>query len=185
MTQKQIFETERIQLNESPEQLELIISGSIPGNQFKLLSIWLFSWTAAGVFVLTQLPGPMPKEQRIFMIIWLAFWAYFEYKIGTAWIWRKYGQEVFILKKDHAELRFETPIRPRASVFVNSEIDSFTNLEEQKGLFVKNYYSSFWVKGGESIGFRYRGKLFSFGRQLSAADSQQLIQKLNSRIRRR
>jgi hypothetical protein len=185
MAKKQAFESERIQLNESPDQLEIVISGKIPGNQFNLLSIWLFSWTAAGVFVLTQVTGSMPKEQRMFMLIWLVFWAYFEFKIGTAWVWRKYGREVFILGKVKTQLRFEVPVRSRASEFETADIESFTNLEEQKGLFVKNYYSSFWVKGGETIGFTYKGRLYSFGRQLSAADSQQLIQKLNSRISRR
>ena len=182
MAKKQVFESERIQWNESPDQLELIISGKIPGNQFNLLSIWLFLWTAAGIFVLTQVAGPMPKEQRMFMLIWLVFWAYFEFKIGTAWVWRKSGREVFTMQKETTELRFEVPIRPRASEFETAAIESFTNLEVQKGLFVKNYYSSFWVKGGETIGFTYRGRLYSFGRQLSAVDSQQLIQKLNRRI---
>jgi len=184
MTKQHLFESDRIQLNESSEQLELIVSGQISGNQFNLLSIWLFLWTAAGVFVLTQVLASMPKEERIFMVIWLGFWAYFEFKIGNAWIWRKYGREVLIVRKDKTELRFEVPIRSRSSVFETSDIGPFTNLEEQKGLFVKNYYSSFWVKGGETIGFNYKGRLYSFGRQLPPSDAKALIQKLKSRIER-
>jgi len=185
MNKKQLFESDRITLTEHPEKLEVIISGKIPGKQFNLLSVWLFSWTAAGIFVLTQVFSPMPDNQRIFMVVWLGFWLYFEYKIGTAWVWRKYGHEQVILTKDKLLLRFEVPVGRRASEFETANIETVMNLEEQKGLFVKNYYSSFWVKGGETIGFNYNGRLYSFGRQLSVADSKTLIAKINHKLNRR
>ena len=44
---KHNFESERIQVSDTRESLEITISGSIPRMQFTLLSAWLLAWTLA------------------------------------------------------------------------------------------------------------------------------------------
>lgn len=178
------FESERIQLNDSPDELEIIISGAIPRKQFIILSIWMLAWTFAGGYVITQMFTDLPSETKIFMGVWLMFWLYFEIKIGTAWLWRKYGREVLRIKKDKTQLRFEVAYGGRATEFDTIEINKLELTEASKGVFVKNYFSSFWVVGGETIGFMYHGKQHLFGRQLPLNDATYLFRKIDARLKR-
>ena len=180
---KTALESDRILVKESPEEFEITISGKIPQNQFVVLSVWLVLWTIAGLYVLTQLFAPQPNEVRIFIFVWLIFWVYFEYKVATAWLWRKYGREIFRIQKDNTELRFELAKGGKSNEFRTSEIEKISNLEPQKGLFIKNYFSSYWVVGGETIAIQYQGKLYLFGRQISQQDADLLIRKIKNRLK--
>jgi hypothetical protein len=178
------FESNRIILKDTPEELEITISGAIPKKQFFALSIWLLLWSFAGGYVITQMFTNLPNETKLFMGVWLIFWVYFEYKIGSAWLWRRYGREVFLLKKDKSQLRFEVAYGGRASEFNTIEINKVELTEATKGIFVKNYFSSFWVVGGEAIGFMYNGKQYLFGRQIPEKDASFLQKKIDARLKR-
>ncbi|MFM2286026.1 MAG: hypothetical protein RLZZ543_1523 [Bacteroidota bacterium] len=181
---KTAFESDRIALTETPDELEIVISGKVPKNQFLLLSAWLIAWTIAGIYVLTQVFQPQPQNTLLFMIVWLAFWAYFEFKATSTWLWRKYGREVLRMKADSTELRFEVAYGGKGFAFKTADIRNVSSLEAQKGLFVKNYYSSFWVVGGETIGFYHQGKLHMMGRQIPEKDAALLMEKIAYRLRK-
>jgi len=172
--QKNTFESDRIEVNQSKERFEILIASKIPRSQFAMLSAWLVAWTIAGVYVLSQVFS-MQSDSQIFMIVWLAFWAYFEYRIGSAWLWRKYGREVFRIEGDEVQLRFEVAYGGRAEAFSRADITGFHNLDKDKSAFVKSFYASFWVVGGETIGFFYKGRIKTFGRQISSNDADKLI----------
>ena len=177
------YKSGRITVIETPEMLEILISGKIPGWQFNALTLWQLAWTVAGLFVISQLFFGVAADQKVFMYIWLAFWIYFEVKIGHAWLWRKSGKEIIKIAKDTTELRFEVPLRTRASKFKTQEINGVSNLEIVKGVFAKNYYESFWVVGGETIGLQYHEKLYSFGRQLPPEDAARLMRIVEKRLK--
>ncbi len=172
--QKTTFDSDRIEVTQSKDRFEIRIGAKIPASQFAMLSAWLVAWTVAGIYVLSQV-FTMQGDSQIFMVVWLAFWAYFEYRIGSAWLWRKYGREVFRIVGNEIELRFEVAYGGRGEAFKRDDIKGFHNLEKDKSTFVKSFYSSFWVIGGESIGFFHKGKIKSFGRQISASDADKLI----------
>jgi len=172
--QKLNFESDRIEVHQEKERLEIRIGSKIPASQFAMLSAWLLAWTIAGLYVLTQVFS-VQDDSRIFMIVWLAFWAYFEYRIGSVWLWRKYGREVFRIEGDEVQLRFEVAYGGRAEVFSKADLKGFHNLDKDKSAFVKSFYSSFWVVGGETIGFFHKGRIKMFGRQISTNDADKLI----------
>ena len=169
------FESDRISVKEENQSLEITISGTIPPTQMTILTAWIILWTFAGGFVISQIFTPMDEATRGFMGIWLAFWAYFEYKIGKAWLWRKYGKEVFRMNPETAELNFEVGNGGSKKSLITKDLRNLKNFESEKGFFTKTYFSSFWVVGGETIGFYSKGKLLLFGRQLSTNDSDKLI----------
>ena len=178
------FESDRIALKETPDELEIIISGKVPQNQLVLLSAWGIAWTIAGIYVFTQVFLQQDQNTLLFMIVWLGFWAYFEFKVVSAWLWRKYGREVLRMKADSTELRFEVAYGGKGDALKTADIRNVTSLEAQKGLFIKNHYSSFWVVGGETIGFYHQGKLYMMGRQIPEKDAALLIQKIEHRLRK-
>lgn len=175
------FESDRISLTESRDQLELIISGRIPSNQFTMLTAWLIAWTLSGLFVMSQMFS-VGGDQLMYMAIWLAFWAYFEYRIGSVWLWRKFGREVLRIQGDKVELRFEVAYGGRAYEFRKNEVSGLKNLEAEKGTFVRQFYSSFWTMGGESLGFSAQKRLHTFGRQLPEHDVKVLYNRLRNYI---
>jgi len=172
--QKPSFESNRIAVQHSKDFFEITIDAKIPASQFTMLSAWLLAWTIAGIYVLAQ-AFSMQGDSLLYIIVWLAFWLYFEYRIGTAWLWRKTGREVFRIVGNEVHLRFEVSYGGRAEVFKREEITGFSNLENDKSAFVKSFYGSFWVIGGETIGFFHKGKMKTFGRQITASDADKII----------
>jgi hypothetical protein len=172
--QKTTFESDRIEVTQSKDRFEIRIGAKIPALQFAMLSAWLVAWTVAGIYVLSQV-FTIQGDSQIFMIVWLAFWAYFEYRIGSAWLWRKYGREVFCIEGNEVQLRFEVAYGGRAETFSCEDIKGFHNLDKDKSAFVKSFYASFWVIGGETIGFFHKGRIKTFGRQISSNDADKLI----------
>jgi len=181
---QQQYKSDRITVLETPELLEIVITGKIKPWQLNTIGFWLAAWSLSIVFVIIQLFGNMPSGQKLYMYIWMGFWVYFEYRILTTWVWRKWGKEVIKIGKEKAELRFEVPVRPKFSAFEISSITAISDLEAMKGNFVKSHYEPFWVVGGETIGFEYNGKLYAFGRQLPKEDATALINLIAKRIKK-
>lgn len=180
--QKPSFDSDRITVQHDKERLEIIITSKIPASQFALLSVWLVAWTVAGIYVLSQVFNTVGNSQ-IYMIVWLAFWAYFEYRIGSAWLWRKYGREVFRIEGNEVQIRFEVAYGGKGEAFKREDVTGYHNLEKDKSTFVKSFYSSFWVIGGETIGFFHKGKIKSFGRQITSSDADKLIVLINKFVK--
>jgi len=178
------FESDRISIEENADQTKISISGKIPATQFAMLSFWLLAWTLSGLYVITQLFTELPQETKTFMIVWLVFWVYFEYKIGSAWLWRKFGKEVLLIQKGKSQLRFEVAYGGKGEEFETESIRDLQLLENKKGVFIKNYFSSFWVIGGETIGFSINGKIKMFGRQLPEKDAEKLMKLIQTKLRR-
>lgn len=178
------FESDRIEVSDQKEQLTIHISGKIPQSQFMMLTAWLLAWTICGIFVISQLFSDLPQETKSFMLVWLGFWVYFEYKIGTAWLWRKFGKEILNLKKGESTLEYENKIGGKVFSFETSGIRDLELLESKKGVFIKNYYDSFWVVGGESISFIISGKIRMFGRQLNPKDAEKLLLLIKTKLRK-
>jgi hypothetical protein len=181
-SKKQEFSS-RVQIKDEADSLEIRISGRIPSWQFSLLSGWLLAWTLAGIFVIIQLSsGSFTSDQRIFMYVWLAFWAWFEYRILNAWLWRRSGREIIRFGPENTEVSFEVNGRGLVRKFDTERISQLANLEVQKGLFTRNFYSSFWIVGGETIGFKCNGAEMVFGRQLSENEANALIKIIRRKL---
>ena len=59
----------------------------------RLLFSWLLVWTLCGILVFSQFFSNLSREEKLLMAVWMAFWAYFEYKISKVYVWRKNGSE--------------------------------------------------------------------------------------------
>jgi hypothetical protein len=179
---KSVFSS-RVHIKDEPGNLIIHISGRIPSWQFTLLSGWLLAWSLAGLFVMIELAtSTFSSDQRIFMFVWLAFWVWFEYRIFNAWLWRKSGKEVIRFSPECTELSFEINKRGLVRKYDTSLIQQLHNVEVKKGLFTRNFYSSFWVVGGETIGFQCSGAEVTFGRQLSEDESNALIKIIRHKL---
>ena len=58
-----------------------------------LLFLWLLAWTISGVIVIGNYFTIMQDKTKLLLIIWIAFWAYFEFKIVRVFMWKQFGKE--------------------------------------------------------------------------------------------
>lgn len=168
------FETDKITINQKSNEVEIIISGKIEKEKFTTLVIWFVLWTLAGIAVISQLPTFTEESTRNFVWVWLAFWAYFFYRSGKAVLWRKQGAEIITINQESFSLYNDVPLGARGWKVNTSQIRNFQNLKADQNNFVATYFESFWVVGGETVGFYADSKLYSLGKQLPKNDVEKL-----------
>jgi hypothetical protein len=116
---------------------------------------------------------PLSLEEKLFLLVYLAFWAYFEYMAVRTWAWRKWGKE--IIEVEAGELRISANLKTFGSPakYFTQNIKNFGPIRKSTS-FSSVYFNSFWILGGESLGFDYMGKKVAFGKQLDSEKAQKL-----------
>ncbi len=145
-----------------------------------LLFLWLLAWTVGGVIVLVNYFTLKDLQQsvKLFMIIWLGFWAYFEFKIFRVFMWKQFGKEKLWIKNGTIYYQHSVNNKGKIKEFdlnLISDLD-FISLDNRN--FADVFAQSFWVKGGERIKFTSQGKEVKFGMQLSDEDAKKILVEL-------
>jgi hypothetical protein len=146
----------------------LIILPRLTTKQEALLTAWLFCWTICGVFFIWQLFGNYSKEQKLYFVILISFWAYYEYRIGYTWLWKKYGMELF--KFDNEAMYYKRSLKKYGKVYkyYYENINNFKADEIKPQTFSSVLENSFWVIGGEKLSFNYLSDRIRVGIQLKS-----------------
>jgi hypothetical protein len=143
-----------------------------------LLTAWLFLWTASGCVVLANYFSLTNANTKLVVIMWLCFWAYFEFKIGKAFLFRKFGKEKIWIKGDKFYYWCDIAGRGKKLEFDKELIKDLEQIEKKKSDFFANMNESFWVIGGESISFNYAAKSYKIGIQLTEEDARELLKRV-------
>ncbi|MES2629468.1 MAG: hypothetical protein V4616_10920 [Bacteroidota bacterium] len=152
----------------------VVIAASVERSKETLLATWLFFWTCSGIYFITQLFTPLPKETKLVIAVLLTFWGYYEYRIGLIFLWRKFGYESIKFADDKLVIRDVIRGRGKSREFFIDNIPHFAKLKLEEG-WVKSMDQSFWVKGNGYIQFQYQGKLVHFGKQLTDEETSKLL----------
>jgi len=166
---------ERINYKTEAGNLEVSISGKIPKWQESLLFFWVLAWSLCGIFIVQYLFGDWPRDQKLFLVVYLAFWAFFEYKAVHAWLWRKFGFESIIVKDGQLFLKNNILDKGKTIKYFTQNIKDFGWLSSNPKSFGNVYFKSFWLVGGETIGFVHFGQKVTFGMQLEEREAAKLI----------
>lgn len=145
----------------------------------KNLTVWLIFWTFCGIAIGSQLFVEGNKEMKIFIAVYLAFWAYFEYTVVKAYKWRKSGEEQFLITDEHFHYGRTYNNRGFLKPHRKDLVNAIRNIDEEVGTFAKTFGNSYWVVGGERLAFTVSGKVITFGMQLTDKEVKQLSEKLN------
>jgi hypothetical protein len=172
----------RISLKRTEKELSIVILSGTDKTKKLLLFLWFFLWSLSGVIVITQyfmIPDP---DTKVAIIVWIGFWAYFEYRIFRAYMWRTNGMEKLKLREN--KLFYKRQVAGRGKIHVY-EFDFIKDLRivEKKDTLMDNLNNSYWVIAGESIAFDYYGKEILFGLQLDAADSKALLMTIKKEMK--
>lgn len=178
-----LFIGERIQVERAKDQVTIRISQKIKGWQEAMLYAWLMAWTFCGAVFIYSLVTTTVSSEIFFFSICTAVWLYFFYRILRVLMWRKRGEEVLTFTPGKLELRNAFGSKGSS---LEVELDKMSQLgmvNQDPNSFFYFLDDSFWVMGGDRLGFAYKGKKYRFGKQLTPRDAQQLLKSVDSAVK--
>lgn len=157
----------------------LVILPTDDKKKVNLLFLWLMAWTVSGFIVLANYFKLTNDNAKLMIIVWLAFWAYFEFKITKVYMWKRFGKEKLWVK--NGTLLYQQDINGKGKVkeFDLNLISDFSLIPLTTGSIADTFAQTFWVKGGERIEFTSQAKLIKFGMQLNDEDANKIITALS------
>lgn len=179
--------SDRIGVVKTDEDLTVYIKASTQADvkKLNLFKLWVILWSLAGIAIFSQLFFDFySRMEKLYMVIYLAFWAYFEYRMIRAYYFRKYGIETIYINNDKFMVRRDILSKKGKPVYYRAEEKNPFHEVEETGMGLgKVYYSSFWIITGGSIGFGHSRGENRVGLQLPKADVKKLVKLMNSYIR--
>jgi hypothetical protein len=177
----------RISWTKKNGEASFAIVASVDNWKRNLLFFWLLAWTASGVIVFLNylsLPAGSDEQskQKLLVFVWLCFWAYFEYKIAKAFIWRNSGVEKLWLKNDNLYMKRQVGTKGRVKIYEADVVKDLRIYEGESDL-AKTFSRSYWVVGGETLAFDYFGKTIRFAMQLDENDAAELLKVLKNELK--
>jgi len=173
----------RISVLREGDTASFVILPSDASWKIYLLFGWLFLWTVSGVIVAANYFTMPNLNMKLVLIMWLAFWAYFEFKIGKAFLFRRFGKEKIWVKGGRLYYWRDIAGRGKKLEFDKELVKDFEVIEKNKKDFFASMNESFWVIGGESLVFSYGAKTYRLGIQLPEADARELLRQVKHALR--
>lgn len=176
--------SDRVSYKDHDDYTTIVISTKIDRWKESLMLFWLMAWTFCGTYFIFELStNEYDSQTTVALIIMLAFWLYFEVRIGRAFLWRKHGVE--FLKIDDNQLFYKRSIKGygKAKTYFCSNIKHINKIERSKLSPLSFLESSSWFVGGETIRFTHNDKVIQFGMQLSDQEAQKLLDTFKKKVK--
>lgn len=168
--------SERVSIDRGGGRTSVVISARLPKWKEALLVAWFVSWVVVGALMvreLTTLGQGDPLRQYI--MVFLAFWAYFLFKVGRAVLWRTRGFEQWRLKDGVLTIKDSIFGFGKAHTYFVENIRKLGALNIDRTSFKYQLNDSFWTVGGERLGFEHLGRKVTFGKGLNEAEAKRVI----------
>ena len=124
------------------------------------------------------------QKKRLFILGLIAFWAYFEYKVGKAFLFRKFGREKLWIKNGKLFYQREINKKGKIKEFDPALINDLEVLKPNRADFFVQVSEAFWVIGGERLTFKYASKYIKFGLQLSDEEADKVYKELKKELKK-
>ncbi|MFN4234837.1 MAG: hypothetical protein ACK4IK_08530 [Bacteroidia bacterium] len=173
---------ERISVSKKEDSTSIIIYPEKSKINQILLFVWFLLWTAGGLIMLFGRQLGYYSAPKTYVMVWMAFWLYFEYIVGYALLWRSYGFERILLKNKKLYYKKEIIGKGKTKTFEFEFIKDLQLLPINERSFAKVMSDSYWMPGGEKLFFWYQGKQIRFGQQLHDNDAKNLLKLLKNEI---
>ena len=173
---------ERVSILKKDNLLSIVILPKKDNKKLWLMFLWLMAWTVCGIIVFANYFQVKDKNSKLFIIVYLAFWAYFEFKIVKAFIWRRSGKEKLWITDGKVHYQQEINKRGKIQEFDFSLIQDLQVIDQEETSFSAIINSSFWIKGGERIAFTCQHKMIRWGMQLETREAKAIVHEINSFI---
>ncbi len=153
----------------------LVILPTEDKKKVNLMFLWLLAWSVSGVIVIANYFTLQQESAKLFIIVWLGFWAYFEFQIVRVYMWKRFGKEKLWIK--NGTLFYQQDINGKGKIkeYDVNLVSNFELVELTKGSIADTFSQTFWVKGGERIEFTCQSSKIRFGMQLEDDDAKKII----------
>lgn len=170
------FLSERVSMDRKDGRTSVVISARQPKAKETVLVTWTVAWLLCGSYIAyarTELPQGDPVRQ--YLLVFLAFWAYFMLKIGKATLWRLKGFELWRIKDGTITIKDSLFGYGKATSYFVDNIQKLGLIDIEPSSWKHQWNTSIWVIGGERLGFEHLGKKIVFGKGLSEDEARKLV----------
>jgi hypothetical protein len=171
--------SERISILKKDNLLSIVILPTTDRRKLALLFLWLMAWTVCGIIVLMNYFRITDTNAKIFLIVYLSFWAYFEFNITRALIWKKFGREKLWIQNGIMHYKKEINGKGKTLEYDLNIITPLRLVELRRNSLADTVNQSFWVKGGERIEFNTQAKTTRLGMQITDEEAREVIREVN------
>lgn len=151
--------------------------------QTLILGGWMVVWLFCGAFVMLGGYKELQGDGRIFLLVFLAFWAYFLFYAGRSLIWNKAGAEFIRITASTLDYKRSWSDYGSVKSFDLETMKNVGVVNYDDKPFAKSYNEAFWTMGGEMIGFEYIGRKIAFGFKLSDKDAKVIVKRIDKAMR--
>lgn len=177
------FIGKRIQVQKFKYEIRISISQQVERWQEAMLIAWLSGWTFCGMVFIGYAVESQDFSERMFFIILSSVWFFFFIRIGKVLMWRKMGRELISITPEGLALKNAMGKRGKAEVFKLDSILKLGIIKHEDTNFLSFLDQSFWVIGGDRVGFNHGNAKIRLGKQLSIKDAELLVRTMDSAIR--
>lgn len=173
---------ERISILKKENLLSIVILPTTDKRKLGLLFLWLMAWTVCGIIVFASYFNLSDRNSKLFVIVYLSFWAYFEFNILRTFIWKRSGKEKLWITDGILHYQREVNRRGKIREFNLHLIDDFKVIELTNTSLADTVNQSFWVKGGERLEFKSQAATVRWGMQITDEEARVLLKEASDFI---
>jgi hypothetical protein len=170
----------RIQLSSDRKVLE--IPSIADATKLKILIVWFVLWTVSGMIIFTQFFVPTSRDVKIWYAVWMAFWAYFEYKASVLLSYRRKGKEILQFSESGFTFRRDINGRGIDKIYDRADIKNIRTVDFKDKKVAARVQPLYWNMGYETVLFEYKGKEEALGLQLTEEEAQQVVKIMKQRL---
>ena len=174
-----MVEVNRISKIKNEKGLLIKISAYFDESKQKILTLWMIAWTLCGLAVATQVFTTIDEKLKIMILVFLAFWLYFEYIVIKAYRWRKGGEEQFLITDNTIQYGRTVNNRGFLRPYQKKLVKPVRFIDNEVNTLYKVFADSYWVIGGERLAFLVNGKVIPFGLRLTDNEAKKIMKIIN------
>ncbi len=178
------FLSERVSLDKREGVTSVVISPRLSRGNEALLLAWVLAWTCCGAYVIYALFQMAPGQERSFTLAFMAFWTYFEVRMVRVLLWRTKGFEKWRLKDGTLTIKDEILGYGRANDYFVENIQKLGLIDMDRTSWKWQLNDSFWLMGGERLGFEHLGKKIVFGKGLTDEEAKRVLVTLQEALKK-
>ena len=170
----------RVSILKKQNLLSIVILATNDKKKLGILFLWLMAWTVCGLIVFMNYFKLHNQNTKTFIIVYLSFWAYFEYKIVKAFVWKKFGREKLWIQDGILNYQREINKKGKIHSFNLDLVQNISIIELSNTSWADNINQSFWVKAGERLSFNAQSKIIRLGLQLNDLETASVYKELKT-----
>ncbi len=178
------FIGKRISWLRKEDELSIVISSAPSKGQAYYWLVWCLLWTLCGGIVLSYYFRETDENRKIFFIVFMAFWLYFEFRSVYKLFWKWRGREVIKVRSDAVFVGKRIFGKGKALRFTYNGIQELKKIVASKTSPLNIIKSTDFFASTNRISLQYFGKEYSFGNELSDEDTGELFALIKREIRK-